>query len=617
MKRKSISFIIGLMSLAMLGVIAMQYYFLKESYVLKSQLFDQSVNDALKTVALKIERSEAAEFLAKRADSDKKQEEEQRLKEKLRLARNEDRKGLKEDPTLTFIKKLKADQAKSDSLFRVRDSLLRNRYPNILVYNGPIKVDLNDNLGNVRYDFEEIIDESGYRQVVKETYSNSYKPNKFAGKAGHVVIDSIKQYVVVDPNLGPIVKTLGKPNYLSSISPKQLAEANRKELLQKQKAREVKLYLDSLESLKNRRDIFDDIASEYQRVNIPLTKRIQKHVLDSLLILELANNGVLMNFNYTVITNNNQVIFASQRHSEENFEKNVYKTALFPRDMVRDGGILKVSFPDKKTLILSNMDTVLVSSGALLLILLGCFSFTIFSILRQKKISEMKTDFINNMTHEFKTPVATIMIASEALKDPEVNDDRERVKRLAGVIYDENVRLGDHIERVLNIAKIERDDFKLENLPVNIHDLIVGVTDSMSLQLQKNNANVDLRLDATSPLIMGDELHLTNVIYNLMDNANKYGGENPEITITTYNKGKELVLTVADKGIGMSRDQQSKIFDQFYRVPKGNVHDVKGFGLGLNYVSMMVKKMGGSVSVKSEKDIGSEFELRFVSYKYD
>src|SRR5690606_5874477 len=239
------------------------------------------------------------------------------------------------DPTLTFIKKLKADQAKSDSLFRVRDSLLRNRYPNILVYNGPIKVDLNDNLGNVRYDFEEIIDESGYRQVVKETYSNSYKPNKFASKAGHVVIDSIKQYVVVDPNLGPIVKTLGKPNYLSSISPKQLAEANRKELLQKQKAREVKLYLDSLESLKNRRDIFDDIASEYQRVNIPLTKRIQKHVLDSLLILELANNGVLMNFNYTVITNNNRVIFASQRHPEENFEKNVYKTALFPRDMVR------------------------------------------------------------------------------------------------------------------------------------------------------------------------------------------------------------------------------------------------------------------------------------------
>src|SRR5690606_15246268 len=172
MKRKSISFIIGLMSLAMLGVIAMQYYFLKESYVLKSQLFDQSVNDALKTVALKIEKSEAAEFLAKRADSDKKQEEERRLKEKLRLARNEDRKGLKEDPTLAFIRKLKADQAKSDSLFRVRDSLLRNRYPNILVYNGPIKADLNDNIGNIRYDFEEIIDESGYRQIVKETYTN-------------------------------------------------------------------------------------------------------------------------------------------------------------------------------------------------------------------------------------------------------------------------------------------------------------------------------------------------------------------------------------------------------------------------------------------------------------
>ncbi|ADY53652.1 histidine kinase [Pseudopedobacter saltans DSM 12145] len=605
------------MSLAMLGVIAMQYYFLKESYVLKSQLFDQSVNDALKTVALKIERSEAAEFLVKRADSEKKEEEERRLKEKLRLARNEDNKGRKEDPTLTFIRKLKADQAKSDSLFKVRDSLLRNRYPNILVYNGPIKTDFVENTANVRYDFEEIVDEFGYRQVVKETYQPT-KNHKFSKKIGNVVIDSIKQYVVVDPNLGPVVKTLGKPNYLSSISPKQLEEANKKELLQKQKAKEVKLYLDSLESLKNRRDLFDDIASEYQRVNIPLTKRIQKHILDSLLILELANNGVLMKFNYTVVTNNNRIVFASQRHlTDPDSEKNVYKTALFPRDMVRDGGILKVSFPDKKSLILSNMDTVLVSSGALLLVLFGCFSFTIFSIIRQKKISEMKTDFINNMTHEFKTPVATIMIASEALKDPEVNEDKARVQRLAGVIYDENVRLGDHIERVLNIAKIERDDFKLENVPVNIHDLIIGVTDSMSLQLQKNNANVDLQLEATSPLIMGDELHLTNVIYNLMDNANKYGGDNPEITITTYNKGKELIMTVADKGIGMSREQQNRIFDQFYRVPKGNVHDVKGFGLGLNYVSMMVKKMGGSVSVKSEKDVGSEFELRFISYKYD
>lgn len=610
----------------MLGVIAMQYYFIKESYVLKSQLFDQSVNDALKNVSIKLEKGEAAEFLAKRVEKRQKEVEEKRLAEKLRLARDERKNNIKkfnEDPSIAFIRKLKADQAKSDSLFRLRDSLLRNRYPNILVYNGPIKTDVEEgNFGGVKFDFEEVTDEFGYRQVVRESYSSNVKPStqlqKKAPILGKVVIDSIKQYVVVDPALGPIVKTIGKPNYLSAVSPKQLAEVNKGELLQKQNARQVKLYLDSLESLKNKRDIFDDIASEYQNVNIPLDKRINKKVIDSLLLLELANNGIFMKFNYTVESSSNQLIFANNMSEEEVIaDNNVYKIVLFPRDMVRDGGILTVSFPDKKNLIISNMTTVLASSGALLLILLGCFAYTIFSIIRQKKMSEMKTDFINNMTHEFKTPVATIMIASEALKDPEVNEDQKRVNRLAGIIYDENVRLGDHIERVLNIAKLERDDFTIDNSPVNIHDLISAVTDSMSLQLQKNNAKVAMHLDAASPVIMGDELHLSNVIYNLIDNANKYGGVTPEITISTISKGRELIVTVADKGMGMTREQQSRIFDQFYRVPKGNVHDVKGFGLGLNYVSMMVKKMGGSVSVKSEKDIGSEFELRFVSYKYE
>ncbi|RRN77659.1 ATP-binding protein, partial [Pseudoxanthomonas sp. SGD-10] len=143
------------------------------------------------------------------------------------------------------------------------------------------------------------------------------------------------------------------------------------------------------------------------------------------------------------------------------------------------------------------------------------------------------------------------------------------------------------------------------------HDLITAVADSMDLQLQRNNAKVVMNLNATSMIVMGDELHLSNVIFNLIDNANKYGGDNPEITISTYNKGKELFICVKDKGIGMTREQQNKIFDQFYRVPKGNLHDVKGFGLGLNYVSMMVQRMKGTVSVRSEKDNGSEFEIKF------
>lgn len=221
----------------------------------------------------------------------------------------------------------------------------------------------------------------------------------------------------------------------------------------------------------------------------------------------------------------------------------------------------------------------------------------------------MKTDFINNMTHEFKTPVATIMIASEALKDPDLISDQSRIDRLANIIYDENVRLGNHIERVLNIAKIEKGDLKLEHKEVNMNDLLAAIVDSMSLQLQRRNASIELDLKAEKSVVIGDELHLSNVIFNLLDNANKYSKGNPEIKVSTLNSGKNLIIKVADKGIGMSRDQLSKIFDQFYRIPTGNLHDVKGFGLGLSYVNNIVKRLNGHIRVKSEKDQGSEFEI--------
>jgi two-component system phosphate regulon sensor histidine kinase PhoR len=231
--------------------------------------------------------------------------------------------------------------------------------------------------------------------------------------------------------------------------------------------------------------------------------------------------------------------------------------------------------------------------------------------LKQKKVSEMKIDFINNMTHEFKTPVSTIMIASEALRDREIAEDTTRVSRLANIIFEENERLGSHIERVLNIARIEKNDFKLDKKPLDVNDMIAVVVDSMALKLHKCNAKTTLNLCEESAVIIADELHFSNVLYNLIDNAIKYSAGNPDITISTATKGGQVIIKVADKGIGMSRDQQTKIFEQFYRIPTGNLHDVKGFGLGLSYVNTIVKRLNGMVSVKSEKEKGSEFELKF------
>lgn len=258
---------------------------------------------------------------------------------------------------------------------------------------------------------------------------------------------------------------------------------------------------------------------------------------------------------------------------------------------------------------MGNAKIMLFSSATLLLVLISCFSYTILTILRQKKISEMKTDFINNMTHEFKTPVATIMIASESLKDPEITEDKARVKRLADIIYDENIRLGDHIERVLNIARLDKDNLEMEKESIDVNDLLEGVVGSMDLQLKKKEVEINLSLDAQHALVLGDELHLSNVIFNLLDNAIKYSHQQAKIEIHTKNKNHSLSITIIDNGVGISKEQLTKIFDQFYRVPTGNIHDVKGFGLGLSYVQDIIKRMGGTIKVKSELNKGTEFEI--------
>jgi two-component system phosphate regulon sensor histidine kinase PhoR len=354
---------------------------------------------------------------------------------------------------------------------------------------------------------------------------------------------------------------------------------------------------------------------EYQRSGEPLAKRLDPFWVDSLLRYELHNKGINLPFTYEVSHAKSDTLIYSNASGSANrpafVTAETYQTPIFSKEVINDPGLIKLTFPQKNSLILSTMTATMATTAGLLFVLVVCFGYTLFAIIRQKKISEMKTDFINNMTHEFKTPVSTIMIASEALRDEEITEDKARVSRLANIIYEENERLGSHIERVLNIARIDKNDFKLESKPVDVNEMVNVVLDSMALKLQKCNADVVLNLDAENAVINADELHFSNVLYNLIDNAIKYSEDVPQITISTYNKSGHVVIKVADKGIGMGRDQQAKIFEQFYRIPTGNVHNVKGFGLGLSYVNTIVKRLNGTIAVKSEKDRGSEFELKF------
>nr|WP_294897098.1 HAMP domain-containing sensor histidine kinase [uncultured Pedobacter sp.] len=620
MKRKSIILIMVLMSFALVGVMAMQFYFIRESYELKTQLFDQSVNEALRNVSSKLEKKEALVFLAHKADLAHKRNQEIALEhQKIRQTRRQKHTAVREEKiknsTIAFVRSMKANQAKSDSIFRVRDSLIRSRYPYRLVYNGPVQPENQPLSFNLRVDVDEVVDEFGNVQTIQRqslVEAPVYPPTQRMVKRGVAVIDTVRRYMIQDPVLGTVLKTIPKPNFLTGISEKELRLASQQQLTEKQ-AKKVTNYLDSVGRVTDKSTLFEDIASEMQQVNVPLKQRVEAQNIDSLLAAELRNRGINLYYNYRIgSVQADSVIFSTASQQDNQFlPQNTYKTTLFSKDMVRDGGYLMVNFPHKNSVILSNMGTILLSSASLLLVLAGSFIYTISSILKQKKIAEMKSDFINNMTHEFKTPVATIMIASEALKDPEINDNIARVHKLAGIIYDENVRLGNHIERVLNIAKVDKDDIKLDHYPQQVNDLISAVVDSMELQLHKKNTEIILNLNAKKSTVIGDELHLSNVIYNLVDNANKYSKDSSTITITTLNEHHNLIIRIKDNGIGMSKEQLSKIFGQFYRIPTGNLHDVKGFGLGLSYVSSIVKKMKGSINVKSEKDKGSEFEIKF------
>lgn len=598
MKRKSISLIIGLMAVALLGVMAMQWYFFRQSYQLQSRLFDQSVHEAMNNVVERLAKRDANTFLEKKA-------------EYISVPKPPVSPVPAPVPPRSLKKKkfsdayyLANEQRKADSIFKIRDSLIRARYPNVFSFNDAISpADLKDIEYNFQVDIMQFEDDFGrIHEQTRRTVTRALSRLPYLNTETASGSDSVTQYIVIDPVEGAFLRTVPRPRI------KALVHRPSPDPEKEKKVQKVKQYF--AEGQSSKEDVFKDLYKEYREVNLPLNKRVHPQTLDSMLRAEFRNLSIFSEFEFRVTSaKRDSVIFTRASNRTEFLPDNSYETPLFPKDMIRDSGMLTITFPDKNNIILSNLTAMMGLSGGLLLILIFSFGYTIHSILRQKKISEMKTDFINNMTHEFKTPVATIMIASEALKDPDLSSDQSRIDRLANIIYDENVRLGNHIERVLNIAKIEKGDLKLEHKEVNMNDLLAAIVDSMSLQLQKRNASIELDLNAEKSVVIGDELHLSNVIFNLLDNANKYSTGNPEIKVSTLNSGKNLIIKVADKGIGMSRDQLSKIFDQFYRIPTGNLHDVKGFGLGLSYVNNIVKRLNGHIRVRSEKDQGSEFEI--------
>lgn len=335
---------------------------------------------------------------------------------------------------------------------------------------------------------------------------------------------------------------------------------------------------------------------------------VDEEQIQEVLEEELQNRNIPIPFEYGIFQDsvliNKQPVADSLKLLETDYQLNLYPNDIFQKNLK-----LALWFPGRDRYIYRSLNWLLLTSFLFSLIILMTFGLSVFYILRQKKVSEMKSDFINNMTHEFKTPIATISVATDSITNDKVVNDPEKIRYFAGMIKKENNRMNRQVEDILTIARLDRKDFEFVWEAIDVHELIKDAMQGIILQVEKRAGKINLELNAANPTVTTDHIHCTNVVYNLLDNAMKYSVNPPEIKITTSNKPKGVLISVEDKGIGMTKTVQSKIFERFYRQTSGNIHNVKGFGLGLNYVKAVLEANQGTINVQSEPGKGSRFDV--------
>lgn len=352
--------------------------------------------------------------------------------------------------------------------------------------------------------------------------------------------------------------------------------------------------------------------------------------LDNFIKKELRENqGIDLEYEYGIYSNKTNSFLIRDGHfvvefgnsgststikEEDGLESTNYSLPIFEDLSVVEPGYLKLYFPKRTRYLWQNLLPILISSILFTLMILFCFAYTVYIIFKQKKLSEIKNDFINNMTHEFKTPIATISLATDSIGNASIISNEDKVRRFLGIIKAENKRMLNQVEKVLQMAQIDKQEITLKPVKIDVNDLVQTVAENSALKVQSRDGVLDIRLNAKFPVIEADQTHISNIVANLIDNAEKYTKEIPHIEVETADDKDGIKISVKDNGIGMSKEALKHIFEKFYRVPTGNVHDVKGFGLGLSYVKAIVDAHGGRVYVKSELGKGSIFTV-FLPFK--
>ena len=341
---------------------------------------------------------------------------------------------------------------------------------------------------------------------------------------------------------------------------------------------------------------------------LPIEQRVDPEYLDQVIRRQFLNNGIDLDYEFAVLRGNKDLAYKSSGYYYDG-ETEQYIKALFPNDFFSGTGYLALYFPRKASFLLRSLGFMGISSIILTVVIILSFSVTMYIIFRQKRLSEIKNDFVSNMTHELKTPISTISLASQMLSDETIPTESKNYGNISRIIKDESKRLGYQVEKVLQMAIFDQGRIKLKKKKTDINELIHNVITNFTLQIENNNGTVQEDYAADHAVISVDNVHFTNMISNLVDNAIKYSEDAPSIGVSTSNRNGKLIIRVKDNGIGIKKEDQRRIFEKFYRVPTGNIHNVKGFGLGLSYVKKIAEEHQGSVNLKSEPGRGTEFEI--------
>ncbi|MBS1763711.1 MAG: HAMP domain-containing histidine kinase [Bacteroidetes bacterium] len=560
MNKSKIILITILITGSFIGIISMQVNWILHDYHLKEQQFNQRANDALMAVANKLEKKEvyniiSNSFVAFNNDS---------IYSLLREKRILDEQQLEKEK---LVKNHLLGSANDSELPTVPPAPPSPPSP-------PVPPELIDPPLPANFNKDEI------RMVISH----------MGGR--RIVIRHNRQVLTIDDST--------KTTEHNSIE----SEALRNTILEKQKSKiEAKI--------NNWNKVVQNMAFEFITDEKDIESRINPTQLDSAIRTELSSRGIETAYHFGVINvGENNIMSTDAPVNKKEILSSRYKTDLFPNDLLAKPVLLSVYFPDSFRYVLSTMWVMLISSSLFIIIMLMGTAYTIYILFRQKKISDIKTDFINNMTHEFKTPIATISLASDAAGNPLIAQNPDAVHRYLNIIKEENQRMHNHVESILQMALLDKKGLNLQLEKFNLHDLLTKAASQFKLQVESKGGKIELYLNAAQSIITGDQHLIYNSIVNLLDNANKYSPEKPEIIITTTNIHNSVQILVKDNGIGMSKEVQKNIFEKFYRATTGNLHDVKGFGLGLSFAKAIIQAHQGEICVlESSRNAGTTMEV--------